>query len=173
MHAPVLPNHPLPHVQSSTSTPKIPTTFYTLSTPPNSCQSQPQIQMCYHNYTQYSGCGHHDELRPSRYTLCPSAYALLLANRGPQSTPPNPPPQQDYFSPTPPSRGTATRSRSFFGLVRANTETGTSRVPGASKREGKVQVTSAKAGGKGVPEHEIRPVRLPCIIPLSVLPVRF
>lgn len=123
--------------------------------------------MCYHNYTQHSGCGHYGEVYTNRYTVCPTVYAQLSSKRGPSSPPLNPPPE--FMPPPPPPKRSSTvlvkdKSRRFFsvGAVLSRSSTSAS-VPSRRAVSGPEQPVSRTSTSSsidynnelGVPDHEL------------------
>ncbi|KAF1992715.1 hypothetical protein P154DRAFT_528265 [Amniculicola lignicola CBS 123094] len=64
--------------------------------------------MCYHNYTQHSGCGHLGECHTQGWTLCAQAERRLADYRGPMSPPLSPP---EYNMGPPPKRNSTSAAK--------------------------------------------------------------
>ncbi|KAL5117860.1 hypothetical protein ACEQ8H_004178 [Pleosporales sp. CAS-2024a] len=71
--------------------------------------------MCFHNYSQHSGCGHLGESHTQPWELCNVAISKLHRLRGPMSPPLSPAPTSSAL----PKRSPSTRR--FFSLSRSNT----------------------------------------------------
>lgn len=124
--------------------------------------------MCYHNYTQYSGCGHFGEA-PERYTLCNPVYAEVYAKRGPSS--PLPVPPEEYFK-QPMRRSTTKRKTRFFSMSNVLERSGTTKsfssrraVSGPENGGGSRDSRSSFAEGRSgisILEHELKEAAQRC-----------
>ncbi|KAJ4351752.1 uncharacterized protein N0V89_007095 [Didymosphaeria variabile] len=114
--------------------------------------------MCWHNYTQHSGCGHQGEVHDERYTLCDLAYTALLSKRGPS------PPQDFNFFPQAPKRANTTISRLFPSLSRSDTAASTCsrRTVSGPESVGSNRASTMSGVSSQFPDHEMLPAAETC-----------
>lgn len=125
--------------------------------------------MCYHNYTQHSGCGHIGEARNQPWTLCDLAKQRLAVLRGPMSPPLSPPassfqPPKRHSSTT---SSTSKLSKRFASLgasiSRSKTTSSTSRRavsgPEPSRNSTSSFLSSSSGFEEGIPDHQLEAVK--------------